>query len=167
MIRCAFPDGTTEERPATSPALLNPDNPADIHARDPRKVAPSQLGFLRDFTGSGDVFVWCLTGEAAGALTGEWRQCHAETSAEQIERLTRERDGARAVAAALARCALVTLPGDALALVRALAIAREVTRLVGLPGLNDDPELAGHFAGLVFRVRENDAERQKQRARAA
>ena len=94
MIRVTFPDGTTEERPATSPALLNPDNPADIHARDPRKVGPSQLGFLRDLTGTGNVFVWCLTGEADGALTGEWRKCHAETSAEQIERLTRERDAA-------------------------------------------------------------------------
>lgn len=94
MIRCTFPDGTTEERPATGPALLNPVDPLDIHARDPRKVGPSQLGFLRDLTGTGNVWIWCLTGEAAGALTGEWRKCHAETSAEQIERLTRERDAA-------------------------------------------------------------------------
>lgn len=94
MIRCTFPDGTTEERPATSPALLNPVDPTDIHSRDPRKVAPSELGFLRDFTRSGNVYVWCLTGEAHGALMGEWRPCHAETSAEQIERLTRERDAA-------------------------------------------------------------------------
>ena len=39
------------------------------------------------------------------------------------------------------------------------------TARLGLPGLNDDPELAGHFAGLVFRTRENDVEGQKQRAR--
>lgn len=125
MIRCTFPDGTTEERPATSPALLNPVDPTDIHSRDPRKVAPSELGFLRDFTRSGNVYVWCFTGEVHGALTGEWRPCHAETSAEQIERLTRERDGARAAAAVLTRDALTTHPGDLLA----LALAREVTRL--------------------------------------
>jgi hypothetical protein len=39
------------------------------------------------------------------------------------------------------------------------------TARLGLPGLGDNPEVAGHFAGLVFRMRENDAERQNQRAR--
>ena len=159
MIRVTFPDGTTEERPATSPALLNPDNPADIHARDPRKVAPSDLGFLRDFTATGSVYVWCLTGDN-GALTGEWRRCRAETSAEQIERLTRERDGARAVAAALARCALVTLPGDALALVRALAIAREVTRLV--ERYDNEPDYwTGDLGSDVLDLPELDAWRSR------
>ncbi len=41
------------------------------------------------------------------------------------------------------------------------------TARLGLPGLDDLPEVAGHFWGLVFRMRENDAERQNKRARAA
>ncbi len=148
MIRCTFPDGTTEERPATSPALLNPDNPADIHARDPRKVAPSELSFLRDFTRSGNVYVWCLTGEADGALTGEWRRCHAETSAEQIERLTRERDAARAAGKVLARDAF------------ALALAREVTRLV--ERYDNEPDYwTGDLGSDVLDLPELDAWRSR------
>ena len=41
------------------------------------------------------------------------------------------------------------------------------TARLGLPGLDDDPEMGRHFAGLVARMWENDVERQNKRARVA
>lgn len=117
-IMITFEDGTTELRDGTSPLLVrhrwlghqwaSPSVDAVIDLRpyycdgwglwlvtaEDRLLdtcaATVQLSARRGDRG----WVWCITGGRAKGepLTGEWRACKVESVAEQIERLTRERD---------------------------------------------------------------------------
>lgn len=66
MILCTFEDGTTELRPADSSAIA----------------------------AGGSFRLWMLRGDPTAQVPrgGEWVPCRVETSDEQIDRLTRERD---------------------------------------------------------------------------
>lgn len=132
-----FEDGTTELRPANSPALAS-YAPTDCHPCDFRRAEvvparpepvvfwhrPGQHQSTRALSAcrENDALVWCITGQdtITKALTGEWRRCYVEAWWEQIARLTRERDEAHA-ALGLVHKALAVTPGET-----ALGAARRV-----------------------------------------
>lgn len=98
-VLVTFEDGTTELRPANSPAHFHPVRrlrgdvlgPGDYEtALDGRWLTIARM------RGQQAVSVWRETGVRAEGkpLTGEWRACRVETVEEQIERLTLERDAA-------------------------------------------------------------------------
>ncbi len=105
-ILVTFPDGTTEPRAADSACLYSLFDPPSRHPSEerwylyfpdearPLSFLARPVATIRDVRGAHDVYVWRLTGEADGALTGEWQAVHVETVDEQIARLTRERDAA-------------------------------------------------------------------------
>lgn len=115
-VLVTYEDGSTELRPANCPALAG-DSPTTWHPSDftMTDVVPARpepvVAFLRPGERRGThalrawrwsaAMVWCITGGYGKGepLTGEWRLCRVETMAEQIERLTRERDAAKARAA--------------------------------------------------------------------
>lgn len=98
-ILVRFEDGTTEERPECG----------FVHHWDVERLRRSGVDFtpgeyksalksrqmVADVRGR-RVAVWRITGQSAEtkAITGEWQRCYVETTDEQIERLTRERDAA-------------------------------------------------------------------------
>lgn len=99
-ILCTFEDGTTELRPANSPAhWANADRLRHVRRIGPEDmsaVARGSFSTIADNRGlPKECFsVWRLTGhtEEPYTLTGEWQSCRVETVEEQIARLTRERD---------------------------------------------------------------------------
>lgn len=104
-IQIRFEDGTVEMRADWSPCMPNYNEPTLKH--------PSEERWYRWFYGlsfcgyevlslascrGGHMLVWRITGQdiITKALIGAWQSCRVETWAEQVERLTRERDAERA-----------------------------------------------------------------------
>lgn len=113
-VLITFLDGTTELRPEWTPCIMAFGR--DMLPRAPHLAAyanlsdglcidgrtPSPISSVR-FPLVFGRYQWRITGQdiATKTLIGEWCEAHVETTDEQIERLTRERDAAlaRAVAA--------------------------------------------------------------------
>lgn len=118
-ILVTFPDGTTELRAADSACLYSLFDPPPRHpseerwylyfpdAAHPFSFCARPVVTLVEVRGAADVYVWRIAGQDAvtKALTGEWQRAQIETVDQQIERLTRERDVARALAREVARLA--------------------------------------------------------------
>jgi hypothetical protein len=102
-------DDTTEERDAASPCIYDIFEPVLKHpseerwylwfpdADHPFSFCGRSIWTLNAHRGSVRVWVWRIKGQddVTKALIGEWQSAYVETRAEQIERLTTERDAAK------------------------------------------------------------------------
>ena len=105
-LRIIFADGSSELRPANSPAIMSTLAPrwAPSDALRVEAFPPDTYCFGAQSRGGGTVqlyklrpnpiTVWCIVGqdEDTGALRGEWRAARVESFDEQITRLEDERD---------------------------------------------------------------------------
>jgi hypothetical protein len=161
-LQIRFADGTTEERAAASPCILDIFDPALKHPSEERWYlwfpdGPRSLSFCgRDVWTLDDVrrlhaMVWRITDQDATtkALIGEWQSAYVESREEQIERLTTERDNAMFVRDAWKVTASILAGQHKAALARAANAERErdaarrmvVIRSVGIKSSKEAREL--------------------------
>lgn len=101
-ILVTFEDGTTELRASNAPFRHQIPHYDEHLFRDGLPTWAQMRGYVHRFDNCGRagnwVFVWRIVGcnPLTGALLGEWQRARVETVDEQLERLTRERDAAKA-----------------------------------------------------------------------